>query len=140
MYSCTPLLAMNLEVGHPSVLVRAVRRKPAGALGVDERIVVVQVGQQSGAGLHAIFAGQTEIGERRAVLGIVLASPLQCILQRDRERSSAALGGGRALSSVSRMSPVQNLSTASRRTKMGSMLFARRPIVGRHFCTASRLF
>ena len=69
----------------------------ACALRVDERIVVVQVGQQSGAGLHSIFAGQSQIGDRGAVLRIVEASPLQRILQGDGDGGSGRRGGSRAL-------------------------------------------
>ena len=56
------------------------------ALRVDEGIVVVDVRQQSGAGLHAVFARQSQVGDCGAVLRIVQAGPLQGILQRDGHR------------------------------------------------------
>ncbi len=122
---------MNLEVGHPSVLVAQFAGSAPGAFGVDERSVVVQVGQQSGAGLHPIFAGQTQIRDRRAVLGIVLSSPLQCILQ--------VIVSGAPLAGVA-LAPwvcADNGTCAklecpsASRTKMGNKLFAQLSNMGR---------
>src|SRR5579864_6900702 len=67
------------------------------ALGVHERVAVVDVGQQSGTGLYPVLAGQAEIGDYRAVLGIVDARPLQRILQRDGDGSARGRRTGRVL-------------------------------------------
>ena len=58
----------------------------AGALGVNEGVVVCDVGQQSGASLYAVFSCYSEIGQSRMILDIIGARPLQRILQRDRQR------------------------------------------------------
>src|ERR1035438_2708268 len=67
------------------------------SLGVDEGSVVVRIGQQSGSSLAPIFAGDTEICNRRAVVGIVLARPLQSVLQREGDRSSGNRSRARVL-------------------------------------------
>src|SRR5581483_7624170 len=62
------------------------------SLGIDERIVVIHVGEQSGASLHTILTCQAQVGDGRAVLRIVHACPLKRVLQRQSEWSALRLG------------------------------------------------
>ena len=58
---------------------------------INERVVVVDVGQKSGSSLNPVLARQAEIGHHRPVLGVVLPGSLQGILQSDRQGSALIL-------------------------------------------------
>src|SRR5712692_631711 len=70
---------------------RAARGLRARPLGIDERIVVAQIWQQSSARLHAVFVRQPEVSKRGTKLRIVLPRPMQRILQRNGQGSRALL-------------------------------------------------
>src|SRR6266851_2126463 len=64
------------------------RGRLSGTLRVNERVVVRDVGKQSGARLHVFLPRHSEIGQGRMVLGIIGSRPSQRILQRNGQRSS----------------------------------------------------
>lgn len=63
-------------------IVRDVYTGDAVALRVDEAVVVLDVWQQRGPGLHTVFFGEPILHQRRLKDGTVCLGTIQCLRQR----------------------------------------------------------